>query len=416
MRAEVLAVGTELLIGQIANVNAQEMSQVLSEIGVDVLFHTVVGDNEERIAESIETALGRADVLIITGGLGPTHDDLTREAISRATGRALQRRPELESNLRALFKRLGREMPDMNLRQADQPEGAEPIENPKGTAPGVSMLFNGKRIYAVPGVPSEMRMMMTEHVIPDLARVAGGQTLVSRIIKVAGFAESEVGAKLASVIEDLNEDSPVTLALLSGAGEIRVRLTAKAPDRAAASSLIEPVERRVIEVLGSGVFGTDDETLEGVVAKMLAERRLTLAVAESLTGGLLSSRLVAVPGTSQFLVAGYVTYSVESKVRDIGVPQEVIDEHGAVSEETAKAMAEGARTRAGTDIGLSTTGEAGPEPAEASVGTVCIGLAWEGGSTVRTFQSPAGDRELVRLRAARAALNLLRLWLIGEID
>ena len=415
MRAEIMAVGTELLLGQIPNTNAQWISQELAKVGVDVMFHTVVGDNEERIADSINRALSQSDVLIITGGLGPTHDDLTREAIARATGRKLERIPELEDELRARFAAFGRRMASINLRQADRPEGAETIPNPRGTAPGVYLEFDGKQIFAVPGVPSEMEAMVRDHVIPRL-QSASGSVVLSRIVKVIGLTESEIGESLSPLISELDSTGGVTVALLAGSGEIRVRLTAKAPSAEKASALIDPVEQRVREILGSPVYGVDQSSLEATVSELMLKRGVTLAVAESITGGLVCSRLVGVPGTSEFLAAGYVTYSIGSKIEDLGVSKETIERHGAVSEETVREMARGVRARAEADLGLATSGEAGPEPQEAPVGTVCVGLAWEGGETSRKFRLPSGDRELIRMRAASGALNLLRLWLIGEAE
>lgn len=415
MKAEVIAVGTELLLGEIVNTNAQFISVALSKIGVDVVYHTVVGDNEERISEEIMRSLGRSDVVIITGGLGPTHDDLTREAIARATGRPLERRPELENWLRERFDRMGRVMAKGNLKQADQPKGAEAIANPRGTAPGVALVHEGKRIYAVPGVPSEMQGMLADYLVPDLAKVAGGSTLLSRYLKVAGMGESDVAERLKPIIDALDKKRTATIALLASAGEVRVRITAKAGDHQGALDIIRPVEDQVVKELGSAVYGADEDTLEKVVAELLRKRKVTLATAESVTGGVVVSRMIAIPGASDFLNAGYVTYATEAKLLELGVPNQILEEHGAVSKETALAMAQGARDRAHADVGLSTTGEAGPEPAEAPVGTVLLGLSWEGGGAHRKFLAP-GARETVRLWASQGALNFLRLWLLGEIE
>jgi nicotinamide-nucleotide amidase len=415
LQAEIIAVGTELLLGHIPNTNAQFMSQELAKVGVDVLFHTVVGDNEQRIADSIRRGLDRADVLMITGGIGPTHDDLTREAIAAATGRQLERDEEFGERLRKRFEQMGRRMPDMNLRQADVPSGAEMMPNPRGTAPGIYLDHEGKKIFAVPGVPSEMQHMMRVEVLPRLVAAAGSSVIASTIVKVSGLAESEVGEMLAPLIAELDAVRGVTLALLAGGGEIRVRLTAKAATDADAKSLIEPVETRVRETLGSSIYGIDDVSLEETVSQAMLRRGLTLAVAESITGGMICSRLVGVPGTSDYLLAGYVTYSPQSKVGDLKVPREIIEANGAVSEDTVIAMARGARERVAADIGLSTSGEAGPEPQEAPVGTVWLGLAWNGGEAARNFRIPSSDREVIRQRATMGALNFLRLWLLGEV-
>lgn len=412
MRAEIVAVGTELLLGQIANTNAQRISVGLAAAGVDVLLHTAVGDNEQRIAGAVASALARVDLVITTGGLGPTHDDLTREGIARATGRRLVRRADLEQALAARFALLGRAMAQSNLRQADVPEGASPIENPVGSAPGLFVEHEGRRIYALPGVPAELEAMLEASVLPELARLAGGAVIVSRILKLAGIAESEVVHLLGEVIGRLDREPHVTLAVLSSAGEVRVRLTAKAAGRGEALARIAPVDREVRAILGRAVFGADDQTIEGAVSALLRRRGLTLALAESVTGGLLASRIVSVPGASDLLRAGYVAYSPEAKVRDLGVPREVLERRGAVSVETAEAMARGARDRAGADVALSTTGEAGPGAAEAPAGTVCAGLAWAGGAFAKRMVVP-GDREGIRRRASQAALDLLRLWLLG---
>ena len=414
MKAEVLAVGTELLLGQIPNTNAQTISQKLSEIGVDVMFHSVVGDNEARIADSISAGLSRCEVVLITGGIGPTHDDLTREAIASATGRPLERRADLEAHLREWFASLGRQMAEANLRQADQPTGAEAIPNPRGTAPGVFLEHEGGLIFAMPGVPAEMQGMMDDFVIPQLRSRLGSSVVYSRLLNVAGVPESDIAARLRPLVNDLDVSGPVTLALLASHGEVRIRLTVKSEDDAQARGAIDPVEGRARELLGAAVYGVDDDTLEGTVGEMLRTRGFTLAVAESITGGMLASRLIAVPGASDFFNAGYVAYSIESKVNDLGVPRRLLEEKGAVSEEAVIAMAEGARQKAGADVGLSTSGEAGPEPAEREVGEVFVGLAWEGGSAHRQFKAPTLDREIVRRWSTQRALNLLRLWLLGE--
>lgn len=413
MRAEILAVGTELLLGQIANTNAQRVSEVLAEVGVDVLFHTTVGDNRERIATCITDAMNRCDVVIITGGLGPTHDDLTREAISDATGRALLRDESLETWLKERFAAFGRAMPESNLRQADVPEGASTIPNPRGTAPGIFIEHEGATIIAVPGVPSEMELMLTDHILPRL-RTATGEVIVSRILKTTGDGESAVAKRIATVIDDLERERSATIALLASPGEVRIRISAKAPDEGSASASIAPVEQRLREILGPLIFGVDDDTLESVVGAMLLDHDKTIAIAESFTAGILSSRLARVPGISKSLKAGYVTYSNEAKSRDLGIDRDVIEQHGAVSEQTARAMAEGARETAGADIGLATTGEAGPEPSEAPVGTMFLAVSDANRTEVRSFVAP-GSREAIRQWGAQGALNLLRLFLAGDL-
>jgi nicotinamide-nucleotide amidase len=412
MKAEIVGVGTELLLGQIANTNARAISEALAPAGVDVLFHTVVGDNEERIADALAAALQRVDVVITTGGLGPTHDDLTREAIARVTGRPLERQENLELWLRRRFERLGRPMAEANLKQADLPQGAVAIPNTRGTAPGVVLEHGDKLIYALPGPPVEIEPMLASALIPQL-RARTGATIVSRTLRVAEIPESEVADRIREVIERLDREPVATIALLASAGDVLVRITAKDETTEAAEARIGPVEAEVRSVLGHAVYGADDDSLEAAVERVLRERQLTIAVAESLTGGLVCSRLVGVPGASSLLLAGYVTYTEEAKRRDLGIPAGVIEQHGAVSEETAAAMAAGVRDRAGADLGLSTTGEAGPDPAEAPVGTVFVGLAWEGGTTVKPLKL-AGGRDLIRRWAAQSALNLLRTHLTAD--
>ena len=412
MKAEIVGVGTELLLGQIANTNARAISEALAPAGVDILFHTVVGDNEQRIAEALAAALGRVDVVITTGGLGPTHDDLTREAIARVTGRALERRPELEQWLRRRFERLGRAMPEANLRQAELPRGATAIPNVRGTAPGMVLEHEGRLIYALPGPPVEIEPMIESAVVPQL-RARTGATIVSRTVRVAEMPESEVAERIHGVIDRLDRDPVATIALLASAGDVMVRITAKDETPEAAGARIGPVEDEVRRILGGAVYGADGDSLEGAVARLLREQRRTVAVGESLTGGLVCSLLVGVPGASSLLVAGYVAYSNEAKQRDLGVPEEILERHGAVSEETAAAMAAGVRERAGADLGLSTTGEAGPDPSQAPVGTVYVGLAWEGGTTVRHLRL-GGGRDLIRRWATKSALNLLRAHLAGS--
>jgi nicotinamide-nucleotide amidase len=410
LRAEVIAVGTELLLGDIADTNAQKISKTLAEAGVDMMFHTAVGDNLERIASCIAVGIERSDVIILTGGLGPTHDDLTREAISSATDRPLSERPELVEWLENLFASLGRKMADSNRAQAFQPEGADPIPNPRGTAPGIRLLHEGTLIYALPGVPHEMEGMLSEAVLPELAEKAGGARVTSKILKVVGEGESDIAARLADVIEDLDRDPVATIALLASAGEVKIRITAKDRSAEAAADRISSVEQRCREVLGKMIYGADDDRLEAVVASMLTERGFTLAIAESVTGGQLADRLVSVPGASRFFKGGFVVYSREAK-EEVGVTAETLAKHGTVSPETTRELAEAVRMRLATDIGIGITGEAGPDPLEAAVGTVHLGLAHEGKTKLRTFVAPS-DRERVRRWASQAALSMIRLHLL----
>ncbi|HEX2053927.1 MAG TPA: competence/damage-inducible protein A [Actinomycetota bacterium] len=414
MRAEVITVGSELLLGTYGNSNLQHICRELDGIGIEVAFATTVTDEEAAIAQTIAAAVGRTDVVILTGGLGPTHDDLTREALAGATVRELVFHPELEEDLKRFFARRGRKMGELNLRQAYLPRGASAIPNSAGTAPGVSMEHNGVPIYALPGVPVEMETMLRDHVLPGLARRAGGTVFASRVLKAIGRGEAEMAGMIVPIIDSCRESGGPNVTILASRGEVAIHLRAPGPDKQRAMERIAPVEARLREALGTLVYGQDDDTLQSVVADMAKERKLTLAVVESFTGGALSSRIVAVPGASLVLKAGYVTYAIESKVQEVGVPPEILEEHGAVSEQTARAMAEGARARSGASIGLSTTGEAGPNPEEEPVGTMFIGLAWEGGSLARKFVA-TGTREDIREWGSRSALDTFRRWMLEGV-
>lgn len=410
MRAEIVGVGTEILLGQIANTNAQWMSQRLAEIGIDVLHHQVVGDNVPRIAEAVSLAVSRTDVVLLTGGLGPTGDDVTREAVAAAAGVRLIRDPEIEAYLRDKFDRMQREMPESNLVQADVPEGARYILPERGTAPGLVLeLAGGTRLYSVPGVPAEMREMMEGTILPELRSQVGPAGIVSRVLKVVGVPEARVGELLDDVFRS---SSNPTVAYLASAGEVRVRLTAKAGSPEEAAALIEPVEREIRSRLADRVFGTDAEELEGVVGRLLRERGLTVAVAESLTGGGLTSRIVNVPDSSTYFVGGIVAYSPEAKSNLLGVSKETLEGPGMVSEACALEMARGVRSVFGAGLGVSTTGVAGPEPLEGHPpGEVWVAVSRDGGDVSRRFVAP-GDRDQVRRWAEQTALDLVRRALL----
>ena len=410
MNAEIIGIGTEILLGQIANSNAQWISQRLAEVGIDVLRHHAVGDNEGRIAESFRLALSGADVVISTGGLGPTGDDITRQGLAAALGLGLERRKDIEDFLREKFRRMGRDMPESNLVQADVPEGGRYILPERGTAPGLVVEADGRRVYAVPGVPAEMREMMEETILPELAELAGPSTLVSRMLKVTGIPEARVG----ELLDDLFRSSAnPSVAYLASAGEVRVRLSAKSSTREEAEDLLGPLEEKVRERLGDAVFGADQEELESVVGRLLSDRKLWVACAESLTGGGLAARITSIQNASKYFSGGAVAYSPDAKRTVLGVSSETIDDHGTVSERCALEMARGARRVFGADVGLSTTGVAGPDPLEGKEpGTVWVALAAEGAEEARTFRAP-GDREQVRRWAEQAALDLLRKYLLA---
>jgi nicotinamide-nucleotide amidase len=407
---EVIAVGTELLLGQITNRNAAYLGEKLAESGFDCHFQVVVGDNLDRIVDAIETALGRADAVIMTGGIGPTQDDVTREAISAATGRPLVFNDEFADHLREFWRSRGREMPESNLRQAEHPRGAEQIANPKGTAPALALLHDGRWIFALPGVPAEMHYLIENDVMPRLRDAAGVEHVVmSRLIRSWGRSESQV----AEMLDDLyHESTNPSVAFLASAAEIKVRITAKASTEAEAAALIAPYEETVRERLGGSVFGADTQTIEQVVFDLLEERKWTLATAESATGGLIAARITSIPGASSIFRGGAVTYATDVKASLLDVPEEILAE-GVVSEATALFMAEGAAARLGADVAVAVTGSAGPDPQEKAVGTMVVAVHTPEGSGSRVLRMP-GDRERVRTYTTTAALHLLRLALTGE--
>jgi nicotinamide-nucleotide amidase len=407
---EIIAVGTELLLGQITNRNAAYLGEKLAESGFDSHYQVVVGDNLDRIVESIKTAMGRSDAVIMTGGIGPTQDDVTREAISAATRRPLQFNEEFAERLRTFWESRGRQMPKSNLRQAEYPEGAEQITNPKGTAPALALEHGGCWVFALPGVPAEMRYLLQHEVMPRLLEAAGEeQVVLSRLVRSWGRSESQV----AELLDDLyHRSTNPSVAFLASAGEIKVRITAKAPTEPEAEALIAPYEEIVRGRLGAAVFGVDEETIEQVVLTLLAERGWTLATAESATAGLIAARITSVPGASEIFRGGAVVYATDLKASMLDVPQEVLDE-GVVSEATALFMAEGAADRLQADVAVAVTGSAGPDPQEREIGTMIIGVHTPDGSGARVLRLP-GDRERIRTYAATAALHLLRLAVVGE--
>ena len=407
MIVEVLAVGTELLIGQIVNGNAATIGRRLAEEGHDAHHQGVVGDNVGRIAEAITIGLSRADAVIITGGLGPTQDDLTREGICRATGRQMEFVQAAADSLRDRFERFGRSMPAANLRQAERPEGAEFLPNPKGTAPGIALRQGRGWVFALPGVPEEMESLLETEVLPRLRR-GDGEVVKSRLIRTWGSSESRV----AELLDDLYGSANPSIAFLASSGEIKVRITAKAATEAAADGMIEPIERSVRDRLGTRVFGVDQETIEAIVLRLLAQRGWRLATAESATGGMIAARITSVPGSSKVFRGGAVTYATDLKTTVLGVLADLVEQEGVVSEATARAMAEGVAERLGAEVGVSVTGSAGPDPQERQTGTMIIGVHTPDGTQARTMRFP-GDRERIRTYAATAALHLLRLGITG---
>ncbi|NNC43152.1 MAG: competence/damage-inducible protein A [Acidimicrobiia bacterium] len=410
MNVEVVAVGTELLLGQIINRNAATIGEALAEAGIDSYRHTTVGDNLDRLAAVLSEALTRADAVVMTGGIGPTPDDLTREAICEALGVDMVFSDSYAERLRDWWKSRGRDMPESNLKQAQHPDGARLLINDKGTAPGLEIEHDGKVIFALPGVPAEMYDLLHDHVIPSLRKRTGEDSaLVIRILRTWGQSESLLAESLNDIYESTS--NPM-MAFLASSAEIKVRLTAKAATVDEAEQLIAPVEAAVRERLGSLIFGTDDETVENLVLSAARSRGWKLATAESATGGLIASRLTSVPGASDVVLGGVVAYATAMKAKLLGVPIEILDD-GVVSEDTAIAMAEGACRELGADAAIAVTGSAGPTPQEKDVGTMVFGFATPEGVGARTLKMP-GDRERVRTYATTAALHFLRLALQGE--
>ena len=460
MRVEVVAVGTELLLGQIADTNGRWLGEQLAAAGVDSYFHQVVGDNRARIVTALRTALARGDAVIVCGGLGPTQDDITRDAIAEVLNVPLVRDPAIAARIEGFFRARGREMPASNLRQADVPKGASVIEQARGTAPGLVCPMGRKVVYAVPGVPHEMADMFERGILPDLRRrmaEAGEQAVIlSRVLRTWGTSESALAEALQGRIDALDAlavpagpsvagdgrssvppargpdaarrppatappttappAGAVTIAFLaSGIEGIKVRLTARARTATEAQALLDDEERHVRAVLagsiGDAVFGVDETTMEQAVAELVVERGLTLGVAESLTGGLVASRLVDVPGASAWFRGGVVAYDSAVKHAVLGVPAGPV-----VTEAAAVAMAEGARRVLGSSVGLGITGVAGPDPQEGQPpGTVFVGLAFDGSEAVSRRLHLPGDRARVRQYSAISALDLLRRTLLTPV-
>ena len=359
MRAEILSIGTELLLGQILDTNANYLAQQLPPLGLDLFYVSQVGDNLTRLAAAFRQAVDRSDVIITSGGLGPTEDDLTREAIADVFGEQPRVVPELEAHLREFFARRGRPMPERNVKQATLIPSASVLPNPVGTAPGWWVERDGTVIASMPGVPHEMHKMWEEQVQPRLAQRISGGAIVSRILKLIGIGESNAE----EVVGDLTHSINPTLATYAKPDGIHLRLTAKAATRAEAEALLDAFEPRVRARVHEWLYGTESDTLPLVVGAMLRERGLKLATAESATGGQLASLITEAPGASDYFVGGYVVYSAEAK-RALGVSAETLERHGTVAQATTQALASAARQRAGADVAVATTGNAGPGASE----------------------------------------------------
>ncbi|MFM8563599.1 MAG: competence/damage-inducible protein A [Acidimicrobiia bacterium] len=412
MRCSVVAVGTELLLGQIVDTNSSWIGEQLAANGVDSLLQVKVGDNHDRIVAVLRAALVEADAVIMCGGLGPTHDDLTREAIAEVMGVPLEMHDDIAAVIRSIFESRGRRMPENNLRQAMVPRGAAVIHQTRGTAPGLICPVGSKVVYAMPGVPHEMHDMMDRAVLPDLRRRGGDTSVIaSRVIRTWGESESGLNERLDPVIAELESLGSPTLAFLASGWEgIKVRLTAKGSTADEARAVLDEWDARVCELVGDVVFGRDGQTMESVVLDQCRDRGLTLGLAESVTGGLVAGRLTAVPGASDVLRGSVVSYAGEVKFDLLGVPRGPV-----VSESAAIAMADGARRVLGSSVGLSLTGVAGPSEQDGQpVGTLWIGVALPDEPTTATLVRMPGQRDQMRQMSVISALDLLRRRLAGR--
>ena len=410
--AEIIAVGTELLLGNIADTNAQELSQALSSVGINVYWHTVVGDNPARLAEAVDIARRRADVILTTGGLGPTYDDLTKQTVCAAFGLPLVFHPEILEGIRAYFeKNVHLTMPENNRPQAEFPDGAVIFPNSVGTAPGCAFQCDGVHVVMLPGPPFEMRTMLRDHALPYL-RTLSKEVIVSHDIMTFGLGESPMEELLRERMTHMENPSLATYAKPS---EVRLRATAKAPTAEAAEDMLRPVVDEVCALLGDVVYGVDVASLEAACSALLRQKGMTLSSAESCTGGQIAQRMTALAGASQVYRGGVVSYWTDMKADVLGVSREILDQYGAVSEQTARAMAQGARRITGADVAVSVTGVAGPDPDERGngVGLVFIGLDTPEGTFCRRCDFGQRRRDRIQELAANHAFDLLRRYLSG---
>lgn len=406
LTAEIIAIGSELLTPEKVDTNSLWLTGKLNEIGIEVKLKTVVGDDELRLEETIRDAVKRSDIVISTGGLGPTEDDITRKISAKAIDRELVYHTEIEADLRERFRKWGREMPEINKRQAFVIDGAEILPNPNGSAVGMCVEFASKIFVILPGPPRENKPMFENFILPKLREMAGEIYVKRKMLKVSGLGESAVDEAVAPIYTTYKN---VQTSILFNKSEIEVHLMAQAKTEAEAEVVLNELAGKIAEKLGIAVFSTNGEAMEEVVGKLLSERGKTLSIAESCTGGLIGERLTDVAGSSKYFIEGAVTYANDAKIRTLNVPKEVIEANGAVSAPTAEAMAKGMRERSGTDFAISVTGIAGPDGGteEKPVGTVFIGYADVNQVKSKKFVLP-GDRYLVRWRASSAALDYLR--------
>ena len=414
MRACIIAVGSEMLTPFRVDTNSLVITERLNAIGFDVRLKAIVGDDVGELADVLAGALAWASLIVMTGGLGPTQDDITRDAVARVLQLPLDVNETVVDRIRERFTRRGLTMPEINRRQAMVPRGAALVDNPNGTAPGLWLEHGSTSIMLLPGPPREMTPMLETVIRDRLAPKAGAAGVFRRVVKITGRTESDVDAQVQPIYGQwLAQTVPISTTILAVAGQIELHLTARAGSRAEADAVLASAVLQIEGALGDAVYSVDGRTLEAIVGELLRAHQLTIAVAESCTGGLLASRLTDVPGSSDYFERGAVCYSNRSKEEWLGVPAALLEAYGAVSEPVALAMADGIRDRAGSDVGIGVTGIAGPGGGtpEKPVGTVAIAVKTPSGQQVRTFQF-LGGRDMVKFQSAQAAMNMLRLMLL----
>ena len=412
-RAAILAVGSEMLTPSRVDTNSLLLTEALNALGIEVAFKSVIGDDREELAAALRAALQRVDLVVCTGGLGPTDDDLTREVVAEVLGRPLGENTAITEHIRARFSRRGMQMPEINRRQAMVPAGGVVIDNPNGSAPGLWLERDDRLVLLLPGPPRELKPMLTRLVEGPMAQRAAGFALLRRVVRITGRTESHTEEAVRALYAQWASAAvPIAATILASLGQIELHVSARAGSRADAAAVLDGAVRQIVEAIGQDVYSIDGRALEQVVGDLLAERGLRVAVAESCTGGLITSRLTDVPGSSRYVDQSVVTYSNEAKTSLLGVPAELIATHGAVSEPVALAMAEGMRARAGTDVAIAVTGIAGPDGGspEKPVGTVVVAAIIESTTRSRVFRF-IGEREMVKFQASQAALDMIRRML-----
>ncbi len=413
----ILAVGSEMLTPFRVDTNSLAITERLNAIGYDVRLKAVVADDVDELARVVEGALAWAALIVITGGLGPTEDDVTRDAVAKVLGTPLEIDEAIVERIRERFARRGMKMPDNNRRQGMVPRGATVLDNRNGSAPGLWLEHGGTAIVLLPGPPREMTPMLDAVIRDRLAPRAGGAGLFRRVLKLTGRSESDVDAQAQTIYSKWTaQQVPIATTILAVSGQIELHLTARAATRDAGEAALDAAVAELTRDLGDIIYSTDGRPLEAVVGQLLRERRMTIAIAESCSGGLLASRLTDIPGSSDYLDRGVVCYSNRAKTEMLGVSEALIAEHGAVSEPVARAMASGVRDRSGTPAGIGITGVAGPGGGtpQKPVGMVCVAVLVDDREWVRTFQF-VGGRDLVKYQSATAAMNMLRLMLLGRV-